>query len=247
MKQISFAIYAPGIALMVAILAGFHYMNAWTDPTVAPPNGNVPAPVNVGTQTQDKNGTLGVTNLGILGGGLLINSGAPTVNFTDSNERNWWAHINQNRFYLIADRNDNGNWTGESPWPMEMEAGASPAQDYVRFANQVRAPFYCDENGNNCRSAGAAGGVNYNSCRSVSNVGGAPNYISVAACNTNEVMVSGGGRCGFAGSGFGNSSDRGMPHASYPNGIREWVVDCYRSDGAGEAVSEAIGVCCALQ
>lgn len=248
MKNIATLKYAPAFALLVALLAIYQYSGAWTSPNQAPPDGNVPAPVNVGTQTQDKNGTLGVTNLGVLGGEVLLNSGAPTMRFVDTNDRNWWTHINQNRFHLIADRNDDGNWNNEWPWPMEMEAGATAAQDYVRFANQVRAPFYCDENGNNCRTAiSTGGGVDYNSCRDVRNYGSGPNYVSVATCNANEVMVSGGGRCGYRGSGLGNDGDTGMLHASYPSGVRQWVIDCYRNDDAGDVVSEAIGVCCALR
>lgn len=44
---------------------------AWTGPTSAPPNGNVAAPINVGTTAQVKNGGLSVNTLGVFGNGTL--------------------------------------------------------------------------------------------------------------------------------------------------------------------------------
>lgn len=39
----------------------------WTSPTATPPNGNVAAPVNIGSTTQNKAGALGVNSLGVFG------------------------------------------------------------------------------------------------------------------------------------------------------------------------------------
>ena len=44
---------------------------AWTGPTEAPPNGNVPAPINVGTTGQVKNGGLGLNTLTVFGNSLF--------------------------------------------------------------------------------------------------------------------------------------------------------------------------------
>lgn len=43
---------------IIFIAAGASYLNAWTSPTQTAPNGNTPAPLNVGTTTQDKIGIL---------------------------------------------------------------------------------------------------------------------------------------------------------------------------------------------
>jgi hypothetical protein len=46
---------------------------AWTGPTQSPPNGNVPAPINVGTSNQVKNGGLSVNSLAVFGNGYVQN------------------------------------------------------------------------------------------------------------------------------------------------------------------------------
>ena len=48
------------ITLALIIGLGIAYAMAWTGPTQGPPNGNVPAPVNVGSATQYKSGALGI-------------------------------------------------------------------------------------------------------------------------------------------------------------------------------------------
>jgi hypothetical protein len=40
---------------------------AWSEPTAAPPNGNVAAPINVGSTDQVKNGGLGLNSLAVFG------------------------------------------------------------------------------------------------------------------------------------------------------------------------------------
>ena len=40
---------------------------AWSGPTTAPRNGNIAAPVNVGTTDQVKNAGLGINSLAVLG------------------------------------------------------------------------------------------------------------------------------------------------------------------------------------
>jgi len=53
LKQIAFILSA----LVLASIAGYLAF-AWTEPTQAPPNGNVPAPINVGSVAQTKEGVL---------------------------------------------------------------------------------------------------------------------------------------------------------------------------------------------
>lgn len=54
--------------------AAMHSLWAWTVPTVAPPSGNVAAPVNVGGATQDKAGVLNVGGMGVTGAFAVNNS-----------------------------------------------------------------------------------------------------------------------------------------------------------------------------
>lgn len=58
--------------IIVAILAcTVTLLTAWTGPSQAPPNGNVSAPINVGTTDQVKNAGLSVNALAIFGNALL--------------------------------------------------------------------------------------------------------------------------------------------------------------------------------
>ena len=69
-KQIThwFSVIVIGIALGLAL----QFVRAWTEPTVAPPGGNVGAPINTGGLTQVKAGTLGINSNGNLVG-LTVN------------------------------------------------------------------------------------------------------------------------------------------------------------------------------
>lgn len=139
------------IALTLALAANFAY-GQWSNPTGTAPANNIPAPLNTGTDAQVKEGALAVDQLTVFGRGF-IESSAPTIEFVDTDNNDFWWHANGNSMYLIADRNDDGSWTGESPWPLQVRTGATSAGDYALFSNQIRANEYCDRNGNNCNSA----------------------------------------------------------------------------------------------
>jgi hypothetical protein len=76
--------------LILAI--GISYAFAWTEPTVAPPNGNVEAPINIGSSSQYKDGALGVGGVfhgysdAIFDGSILLDI-TNQIQFSDSN----WA------------------------------------------------------------------------------------------------------------------------------------------------------------
>ncbi|MDP2648469.1 MAG: hypothetical protein Q8P19_01060, partial [bacterium] len=59
------------LAILMAIMLGASVISAWTGPTASPPNGNVPAPVNVGTTDQVKNASLGLNGLAVFGNAIL--------------------------------------------------------------------------------------------------------------------------------------------------------------------------------
>jgi len=61
MSEIKHSLYYNAIVVSLAILlVGGVIYAAWTEPTLSPPDGNVDAPVNVGTSSQYKIGALGV-------------------------------------------------------------------------------------------------------------------------------------------------------------------------------------------
>ena len=63
--------YVAGLGIPLVALLSFTLVAAWTDPTEAPPNGNVAAPINVGSTAQVKNGGLGVNTLTVFGNSLF--------------------------------------------------------------------------------------------------------------------------------------------------------------------------------
>lgn len=147
------------IITLSLLLVGMNSINAWTGPATSPaptnpPNNNVDAPINVGNIDQVKNGGLGVSSLATFGGSVSILSAGPRIVMTDTDpgDKSWWMYNNASSFYLIADRNNNGNWSSpsEAPWPMQVVAGATSTGDYVSFSNKVRATEYCDRTGQNC-------------------------------------------------------------------------------------------------
>jgi hypothetical protein len=150
------------LTLILVGLLSYNFMSAqWAGPTMTAPSNNTAAPIHTGSAPQDKLGVLGVNALAVFGSSTFagqpnIEYNAPTIKYTDTDHRDFWAHVNSDRFYILADRNDNGDWNGESPWPMEMNAGLTPVDDYTRFSNSVHAVEYCDETGSNCFDPGQA-------------------------------------------------------------------------------------------
>ena len=65
-----------GLAVAAGILFSALFSFAWTGPISSPPNGNVDAPINVGTTAQFKNG-----NIGLYGNILLAANGGSYLNF----------------------------------------------------------------------------------------------------------------------------------------------------------------------
>ncbi len=138
------------IALVVGLALTTNYLYAaWSAPTANPPSNNTDAPINTGTASQVKDGALSVDGLSVVGN-QAISGAAPRIEFSDTNHTDWWIHVDSNRVYFINDRNDNGNWSGEGPWPLELYAGASRTDDFALFSNKIRIETVCDRAGNNC-------------------------------------------------------------------------------------------------
>jgi hypothetical protein len=142
------------LALVIVLtgLIGYSFTGAqtWTAPGGTPPASNVETPINVGSDLQTKSGSLSI--LGSLGVNTInISNGAPTIRYADTDHIDWWTHVNEDKFYFLNDRNNDDSW--DWPYPLYMQSGLDPASDFARFANQVRAVSYCDENGGNCITA----------------------------------------------------------------------------------------------
>ena len=75
-------------------------------------------------------------------------------------------------------------------------------------------------------------------CRTVTNRGGPPTYVSTARCAADEFMLNGGGACPYLGPG-----QYSFLHASFPQG-NAWVADCFKRDGNLDIPSEAYATCC---
>lgn len=83
-------------------------MLAWTGPTQTAPNGNVAAPINVGTVDQLKNGGLGVSSLAVFGNAIL--SGAsPYLNFGSTAGKSGYGIRDNNG--VMEFRDSGGEWT----------------------------------------------------------------------------------------------------------------------------------------
>jgi hypothetical protein len=84
--------------------------SAWTGPTQSPPNGNVAAPINVGTTDQVKNGGLGVNSLAVFGNSLFGGSTGSNayLNFGATGGTNGYG-IRDNAG-LLEFKNSGGSW-----------------------------------------------------------------------------------------------------------------------------------------
>jgi len=119
------------IVLALVIGLGISYAMAWTAPTAPPPNENVPAPVNVGNETQYKAGLLGVGPFQTFLDTYLATEGAkvgigttepqrqlqiygplPVVGLKTQDQLGWSMWADPNDGSLNFNRQVNGDWTG---------------------------------------------------------------------------------------------------------------------------------------
>jgi len=125
------AVWWSGV-IMVGLVLGIslQFVRAWTEPTAAPPGGNVGAPVNTSPIEQLKQGALGIVGLLKMYGGLQVPSGV--VSGTP-----------QAGYALMAKENPPGSgiYDGTVEW---QKPGEGISDGYV-------IEGFCQENGmNNC-------------------------------------------------------------------------------------------------
>lgn len=77
-KQVTYWFGVVAIGLMVGL--SIQFVAAWTEPTAAPPGGNVGAPVNTGGIGQVKEGNMILNSLGLYPTGLTVNGNMHVIN-----------------------------------------------------------------------------------------------------------------------------------------------------------------------
>lgn len=194
------------VCLSVTVLTGYSFMEAaWTAPPAGtPPANNVDAPINIGTVDQIKDGGLGVDTLAVYGsstfiGTPILSRTAPMIKFTDTdaNSVDFWTHVNNNTFYILADRTNSGSWSG-APHPMRIVIDDNPQNDYAQFSNKIRASEYCDQSGNDCMSpADLKNLFTFSDLRSYTQTTNPQNLVSPGgstdaecSCNAGDVLTA---------------------------------------------------------
>lgn len=74
-------------AVLALVIFGAFAVFAWTGPLSAPPSGNVDAPINVGNDSQVKDGPLSVGGLSVYGGALVTGNVTAAGFFHSSDAR----------------------------------------------------------------------------------------------------------------------------------------------------------------
>ncbi|VAW32513.1 hypothetical protein MNBD_CPR01-120 [hydrothermal vent metagenome] len=182
------------IAILVSVFflsIGLQSFAAFRQPTVAPPNANASAPLNVGNTAQTKTGSLTVGNTAINNTLYAIQASKPiyTANYVQAGS----SAI---------------NWSGyglSTTLPIYSSS-------YIRTHSSVRSPNYCNEAGTVCKSAtalvsgGGGGGFTHFATRRTP-VNPGVRYWRNTTGNTALVM--------FSGSMYGNTEN---VYYSYING-----------------------------
>jgi len=121
-------IFSKKLALCLGVLALIFSLNylvmAWTEPDTLPPTPNVPAPINVGTSTQFKSGSLGIGGVFTVYGGSGTSALVVTSNLVNIGKTGMPVNLSVNG--LI---NANGNKITRVATPIDGEDAAN--KDYV--------------------------------------------------------------------------------------------------------------------
>jgi len=111
LQRIARALELVTAGVVGAVFASFIAI-AWTGPTSAPPNGNVAAPINVGTIDQVKDGGLAVNTLAVFGNAILSGT-SRYLNFgTTTGSSGYGIRDNAGTMEF---KNSNGTWRGILP------------------------------------------------------------------------------------------------------------------------------------
>lgn len=136
---------ALGITIGFALATDATVVYAWTGPTASPPNGNVPAPLNVGSTAQTKSGALTISGVFNIGNGLFNTTAGGTV--LDANGA-WvrtygsggWYNSTYGGGWYMADATYIRNYNGKQIY---LNSNLSAPLIY----DQQDAGYYVDPNG----------------------------------------------------------------------------------------------------
>ncbi len=124
------------IILLAGILVGgAAYVKAWTGPTLSPPNGNISAPLNVGSSTQTKLGSLIVNAatpiqnaIGLtVFGNSIFNGNLQILNGTQGSGK-----------VLTSDASGNTTWTATSSLGISSGSTVNPSALAKAFVHAVK-------------------------------------------------------------------------------------------------------------
>ena len=99
-KQFTYA-----FIIAVVLVGSSNVAGAWVSPKLAPPSGNVAAPINIGSVAQQKNGILGVNGLGVFGQSIFNG----TIQIADGTQ--------DTGKILMSDAQGNASWQYPPPVP----------------------------------------------------------------------------------------------------------------------------------
>ncbi len=117
------------LVAMLALLMAGDVFSAWTAPGQLPPNGNVAAPINVGTTDQIKVGGLGIGGLDVAGGAIVRGTSVTTdVDFTVMGKvgaRQYCDELGTNCFFSSDVTGGGGSSAGSSMFVAMRRSGYS--------------------------------------------------------------------------------------------------------------------------
>jgi hypothetical protein len=110
---------------------------AWTGPTAAPPGNNVPAPINVGSTDQVKNGGLGLNSLAVFGNSLLGGSYGSNayLNFGETSGSSGYG-IRDNAGTLEF-KNDGGSWDSLQNIVYDLSGGGGGSGSWASSGSNI--------------------------------------------------------------------------------------------------------------
>ena len=154
------------IALIITLGVTYAYA-AWTGPTVAPPDGNVNAPINVGTVDQIKSGGIGVDTLAVFGNSSVsgyMKIGSTTAECSANTEGSFrYNSVSKNMEFC-----DSSSWSQVGTSTTIADAGQDPLVNSVHTKDDCvfdggvvvddgTGEFMCKFSASSCPSESASG------------------------------------------------------------------------------------------
>lgn len=99
------------LTVSIVALFGSSIAFGWTGPPASPPGANVPAPINVGSVAQVKNGSIGMNALAVFGNSLLAGSGGSVVYLNFKNTAGESGYGIRDNNGTMEYKNAGGAWT----------------------------------------------------------------------------------------------------------------------------------------